>query len=97
MALFCGTGRGRVEAGLTVACIRAREEIVGAWRVDDPVKPGAIERLGFLVISTGGKGAGRAAYMACAWLCFFVEVDVEEDIEANLGRPRVFVEVEAEE
>ncbi len=38
-----GTGKGRARGGFTVACIRAREEAVGARRVDDLVRPGAVE------------------------------------------------------
>lgn len=41
-----GTGSGRSDVGLTVACIRARDEAVGAYSVDDLTKLGAVDLAG---------------------------------------------------
>jgi hypothetical protein len=89
-ALPPGTqGIGLDPFGLTVACILASEEAVGAYSLEEVIVLVAFGRVGTGgITSAGGAGAGLTFFKISAWLCFRILLAAEDEAD-GLGRPRL--------
>lgn len=96
-ALPPGTeGIGLDPFGLTVACILASEEAVGAYSLEEVIVLVAFGRVGTGgIISAGGAGAGLIFFKISAWLCFRTLLAAEDEAD-GLERPSVLTDDIAE-
>lgn len=77
-----GWGNGRGPLGLMVACILAKEDAVGAYKVEFlPRLTLDFETL--IVVSLGGAGAGRAFLIVSIWTCLEDDEVESLDLEDN--------------